>query len=264
MKKLKFLGLAAIAAGMVSLTSCLDGGGNKTSGGAFGYADFSMEAGGIVATDDYGSVIAASAFNTQLTGGEYISYFASIDYDAQTSTKYTTAVVSDIRKYPEYHTNPYLTDTVSLLNNEITINQIAVQPLGNMGSSTIYAFTANKHIFMSAGHKNIPSDMKVRYDLSYERGTEPVEVEGKNVYDLYLRAVKTADGDDTKSDRGIVGAYGLSEFLNYAINAEKSSGKSDVNVRINYINEFSKDSTSWNWATSDIYTFVIAYYTESK
>lgn len=260
MKKLKFLGLAAIAAGMVSLTSCLDGGGNKTSGGAFGYADFSMEAGGIVATDDYGSVIAASAFNTQLTGGEYISYFASIDYDAQTSTKYTTAVVSDIRKYPEYHTNPYLTDTVSLLNNEISINQVAVQTLGY----SEYALTANKHIFMSAVHKNIPSDMRVRYDLSYERGTEPVVVDGKNVYDLYLRAVKTADGDDTKSDKAIVGAYGISEFLNYAINAEKSSGKSDVNVRFNYINEFSKDSTSWNWGTSDIYSFAIATYSESK
>ena len=43
MKKLKVLGLAAVAAGMVTLTSCLDGGGNTQSGGAFGYADFNME-----------------------------------------------------------------------------------------------------------------------------------------------------------------------------------------------------------------------------
>ena len=45
MKKLKVLGLAAIAAGMFSLTSCLDGGGNTSSGMALGYSTLSMDAG---------------------------------------------------------------------------------------------------------------------------------------------------------------------------------------------------------------------------
>ncbi|MCD7850121.1 MAG: hypothetical protein LUH63_10530 [Parabacteroides sp.] len=263
MKKLKVLGLAAVAAGMVTLTSCLDGGGNTQSGGAFGYADFNMEAGGIVATDDYGTIIASNAFNTQLTGGEYISFFANIDYDNQTSSKYITATVSDITTYPEYQAKSYLTDTLDLLPNEMTIDQIKVQGLGNSGT-TQYLFTANQHIFMSGGHKNIPSDMKVRYDLSYVGGAEPVTIDGKRVYDFYLRAVKNADGDNTKSDRDIVGAYGLKDFLRNAINVEKSAGKSDVNVRFNYINEFSKDSTSWAWKSSDVYSFAIATYSESK
>ena len=107
----------------------------------------------------------------------------------------------------------------------MTIDRIKVQGLGNSGT-TQYLFTANQHIFMSGGHKNIPSDMKVRYDLSYVGGAEPVTIDGKRVYDFYLRAVKNADGDNTKSDRDIVGAYGLKDFLRNAINVEKSAGKS--------------------------------------
>ena len=42
MKKLKFLGVMAMAA--LLFTSCLDGGNNEQSGAAIGVVDFSMEA----------------------------------------------------------------------------------------------------------------------------------------------------------------------------------------------------------------------------
>ena len=41
MKKLKVLGLAAIAAGMFSLTSCLDGGGNTQQLSSYAIVDYS-------------------------------------------------------------------------------------------------------------------------------------------------------------------------------------------------------------------------------
>ena len=41
MKKLKVLGLAAIAAGMFSLTSCLDGGGNTRQLSSYAIVDYS-------------------------------------------------------------------------------------------------------------------------------------------------------------------------------------------------------------------------------
>lgn len=40
MKKLKVLGLAAIAAGYVSLTSCLDGGGNTQQLSSYAIVDY--------------------------------------------------------------------------------------------------------------------------------------------------------------------------------------------------------------------------------
>lgn len=252
MKKLKVLGLAAMAVGMTTLTSCLNGGGNTSSGATFGYADFSTEAGGIVVKDDYGTVVASTAFNTQLVGGEYVQYAYSIDFDNQPSTKYITATVAAIEKYQEYRANEYITDTTTIMPKEMTIKNIQVALM-----SQDYLLIARKHAFIAPVHANIATDMKIRYDLSYDAQAEPVTVEGKRVYEFFIRAVKLADGDKTKQDTPVIGAYDLGYFLTRTSSIEKTAGNTSVNFRINYINEFNKDSTSWNWAKSSVFQYLI-------
>lgn len=252
MKKLKVLGLAAIAAGMFSLTSCLDGGGNTSSGMALGYAVYSMDAGGIVVKDDFGSVVTSSTFNTQLSGGEYIAYAYSVDWDAQTSNKYTVATVSALEKYSEVYAQGSITDTTALLSNELPVQKLMIQMY-----STDYAFTANNHIFMSVYHENVPSDMKTQYDFSYNSSADPVVVEGKRVYDFYLRAMKVADGDKVKADNPFTNVYDLSQFLSRTRPVEKAAGNKSVNIRINYVNEVGEDYSSSKMGKSDVISFII-------
>lgn len=252
MKKLKFLGLAAVAASMFSLTSCLDGGGNTASGMALGYSTLSMDAGGIVVKDDFGSVVASSTFNTQLSGGEYVAYAYSVDWDAQTSNKYTVATVSALEKYAEVYTQGSITDTTVLFSNEMPVQKLVIQMY-----SADYAFTANNHIFMSVYHENVPSDMKTQYDFSYDSSADPVVVGGKRVYDFYLRATKVADGDKVKADTPFTNVYDLSQFLSRKRPVEKAAGNTSVNIRINYINEVGEDFLSSKKEQSDVISFVI-------
>lgn len=252
MKKLKALGLAAMAAGMFSLTSCLDGGGNTQSGSALGYATFNMDAGGIVVTDDFGSVVASGTFNTQLSGGEYVAYAYSVDWDSQTSNKYTVATVSGINKFTEVYTQSSITDTTALLSNELPVQKLAVQMY-----SVDYAFTANNHIFMSVYHEDVPSDMKTQYELSYDSSADPAIVGGKRVYDFYLRAMKIADGEKVKENVPFTNVYDLSQFLSRMRSVEKAAGNTSVNIRINYINKLGDDYSSSKKEQSDVISFII-------
>lgn len=252
MKKLKALGLAAIAAGMFSLTSCLDGGSNTQSGMALGYANFNMNAGRIVVEDDFGSVVSADAFNTQLNGGEYVAFAYSVDWDEQTSDKYTFVTVSALEKFTEVYTQGFVADTVALLPNELPVQKLTIQMF-----SPEYAFTANNHIFMSVYHQNVPSDMETRYQFSYDSGKEPVVVEGKRVYDFYLRATKDKEGDKVKADTPFTNVYDLSQFLSRVRPIEKAAGKTSVNIRVNYINEVGEDYPSSKKGQSEVVSFVI-------
>ena len=92
MKKLKVLGVAAAAVGMISLTSCLGDGKNTSTVYGLGVVEFSMDAFGNVVTDDYGTVAYSPAF-AGLNAGDYVVYTGMIDYDTQTSNKYMTVDV---------------------------------------------------------------------------------------------------------------------------------------------------------------------------
>ena len=249
MKKIITLGVTALIAGMISLTSCLDGGENTTTGAGFGYASFDMNA-GIVVKDDFGSVIAASAFNSQLTGGEYVYYLGSVDWEAQTTTDYTVATISQIEKYPEIPTFVSIVDTTTVVADEMAVEGVTVYMY-----DANYVFTANKHMFMSATHKNVPSDIKTDYYFSYDYNAEPTILGDTRVYDFYLRAVKVSDGTKVSTDTSILCAYDLIDFLNEKRSVEKSLGNTSVNIRIHYVKEINDNVL--NWETTKTYSFVI-------
>lgn len=264
MKKLKFLGLVAMVAGLFSLTSCLNGGGNTASFSSCGYAKFSTAGRVVVTSDKFTPDYASPSFDSQLIGGEYVSFFAQVDYDAQTSDKYTLVTASNLEKYPEYPLRTVVGDTTTLLSNEMAIDGIALVLAGNDGSSQ-YAFTANKHVFLGAMHKDAPSDMKVQYEFSYDPSAGPITVNSQNVYELYIRAIKTDAGSNTKSNRTIYGAYDVTYFLNSTLNKEKAAGNKTVNVRFKYFNKIdSEKNTGELKGESDIYSFIISQYIDEK
>ena len=256
MKKLKVLGLAAIAAGMFSLTSCLDGSGNSSTGGGYGVVDLDMDVLGNVVKDDYGTKVYSTGF-ANLNPGDFVVYYCSIDWDTQPSNKYITATVGQgqVAKLDKWSTDSYITDTTIVMPNEMAISQsdFIQTAIGNVP----YILRANSHAFIATSFKNIPSDQTISYDLSYDGALEPVKVNDINVYDFYLRATKVGEGKKTEQDYTPVNVFDLRGFLDRAISKERAAGAQKVNVRVNYIKEFSKDSTSWEWGKSDVASFPI-------
>ncbi|MBQ4161411.1 MAG: hypothetical protein IJD84_00725 [Parabacteroides sp.] len=251
MKKLKIVGMAVLTAGLISLTSCLGDGSNTQTGVSLGYSTINLDALAYAVEDDFGTVVVADAFEKQLKGNEYVMYSYEVDWAKQSSEKYIYVNVTGLEKLPEVSSKMSITDTTSVLPNELPIEVIELAMYNYM-----YILTANRHAFLTAYHKNVPSDIETDYDLSYDIDANPVEISGVRVYDLYLRAVKITDGKKVATDTPIMCAYDLKEFLRRKREVEKSAGKTNVNVRFNYVSSIT-DSGSMTWKKSDVHSFVI-------
>lgn len=250
MKKFKISGMAVLTAGLISLTSCLGDGSNTQTGVSLGYSTINLDAMAYAVEDDFGTVVVADAFETQLKGNEYVMFGYEVDWAKQSSNKYIYVKATGIEKIPEVLSKASITDTTALLANELPVEAIDVS-MYNYN----YVLTANKHIFLTALHKNVASDIETTYDLSYNIDASP-EVVGENrVYDLYLRSVKIADGKKVETDTPIMYAYDLKDFLRRKREVEKSADKNAVNVRIHYLQSLKDGVMKWN--TTDIYSFVI-------
>lgn len=250
MKKLKISAMAVLTAGLISLTSCLGDGTNKQTGHSFGYATINLDALAYAVEDDFGTVVVADAFEKQLKGNEYVMYGYEVDWNAQTSNKYIYVIATGLEKIPEVLSKSSITDTTTLLTNEIPIEYVDFS-MYNYN----YVLTANRHAFITTAHKNVPSDIETSYDFSYDRSASPVVINGMRVYDLYIRAVKIADGKKVETDTPILGAYDMKDFLRSRRETEKNAGNTSVNVRVNFINSIKDGVTTWK--TSNIYSFII-------
>ena len=250
MKKFKTLGVTALIAGMISLTSCLDGGTNTQTGYSFGYSTFNLDAGALVVEDDFGTVVSSSGFSA-LKGNEYVMYSYEVDWESQKSSSYINVTCTGLEKIPEMYTKSFLTDTTTLLDNEMPISAVSA-----MMYSYAYVLTANKHAFITTTHNNVPSDINMDYDFSWDYNAGPTELEGGvRVYEFYLRAMKVANGEKVETDTSIMNAFDLTDFLRTARSVENSAGNSVVNIRIHYISDLSGEEPMWK--TSDVYSFVI-------
>ena len=92
MKKLKVLGLAAIAAGMFSLTSCLDGGGNQqTIPNLFAIVDYSSTMKTLLYPSGFYPLYMSSIANDPTySAGDCVIANVQIDYDSPDNANVST------------------------------------------------------------------------------------------------------------------------------------------------------------------------------
>lgn len=260
MRNVTLYGLAAAAAGMLALTSCLGDGSNTQTAMGYGVVDFDMNAFGNVVKDDYGTVLYSTAF-AGLNVGDFVMYYATIDWDAQTSSNYITATVDQngFARLDRYYSDPIKTDTSKVLTNETTITEAAFIQTGIQTSNGFdaYVLRANSHAFLTTAFQNVPSDREFSYELTYDGDLRPVQVEGNNVYDLYLRATVTDEGDNVESNYSYAFVFDLSSFLSRTIAQERAEGEDYVYVRLWYPKAFNSDSTQITWDKTDVAKFPI-------
>lgn len=251
MKNLKFLGVVAMAT--VLLTSCLDGGKNEADFTAYGVLSYDSKFGKnmFFIADEVPYYVAALANDPNFMGdGECLVANLHVDRDspeyADATSKgyYVATTPSGYSKLDKYSIIPSLTDTVKPLDKELTLKDVA-----QSGYSKIKNF-----LFLSLTYPTVVNDQKNRFDLSYNYSQEPVVVDGKRVYDFFIRVVKTEDGKGATLQNAtqVVTFDGRNEFSRL-LNIEKASNAESLNLRLNYVKEFDKDTTRiTSWGTEII------------
>lgn len=250
MKKLKFLGMAA--AGLVLLTSCMDGK-NEQIGRGVGLVDYSYKIGQklvYVGDGSYPIYMSKVAEDIAIEAGDCIFFNFTLNWDQPENANaaangYVVATYNNSAILSKGETYYQLQDTATVLPDELLISEASFQ------SVPLKSDTYEK-IALGAIYEKSLTDQKNSYYLSW--GQTPSVIEGNNVYTLYLRSVKREDGKaPTLEDRGEMVAFDFGSFMSMATSQEKAAGKKQLNMRIAYAKKFNSDSTKVaEWGMSQI------------
>ena len=202
MKKLKVLGLAAIAAGMFSLTSCLDGGGNTQQLSSYAIVDYSSTMRTLIYPLGYYPLYVATIANDPTySAGDCVLANFTVDFDSADNANASTngfyvatgAASSPLAKY-DLSYSPL--DSMAL-DNELLLS----------GSESALLFSNNyKRIVVIPTFTSVLTDQKNTYIMSMDSNQEPetamdpIAVEGGTLYSM-LKGKESAAGKKIVSYR---------------------------------------------------------------
>jgi hypothetical protein len=262
MKKFSlFLVVALFCA--IGLTSCLEGE-NKSQGYGIGVLDYSYTTPVMKTMYDnfYGpELVSLIAQGTIELGGCYYFQY-TIDYDLPENSKemvelngYYTVSIAPLAEAERFYPTSYLTDTLTVLTNELPVTDILLSEGGLFGYAENYLFVTH-----SVNHEK---DLDVQWDMSYEDNDNVMtEENGKRQYNLFVRATsKTArDGSKATMEYPYFNAYYLRNFLETAARTEKDrlgasyNTSSTFTVKFNYVSGINEDSEiTWQSKSVDMY-----------
>ncbi|MDD2436277.1 MAG: hypothetical protein PHG27_03365 [Massilibacteroides sp.] len=254
MKKLIFASLLTFGAFL--MTSCLGEGSNQQSGVSYGVVDISEKTFQKIIQTAWGSVYSAEvARSTDLTIGDCCQFAFVLDGDIPENTSeaiasngYYTVTVSQYADVPKSSAVPYLEDTAAISEKELTVASVDLSNTGFIATSGAL------YLFLQTYHEGFSTDQEQTFSMSFDSNQKPEQVNGKNVYNLYLRVKKTEDGKSLTSTVGLVNAFDLYNFI-YNV---KAKGEDDVKFQINYINSLNDDKTEATWKSSDVMTYTFS------
>lgn len=259
---MKKTSLGAMAAATLLFTSCLGDGNNEQTLQGFGVVDFSMEAMRNVAyIDDYTPICSAEGAFDDLNAGDCIYFTSTYSSDNPANAsgkKYLTVTNTAVLNKLDKGDFISRLDTANIKPGEMAVLDAGVLPY----SCTQYSFTNHNYLFVGSSHANVATDQKNSYFLECNYDQEPVEVDGKRVYDFFLRVVKNEDGKGVTGTNPFNYAFQTGGFFKTLEARETAAGKETLNIRFNYIKEFNADTTAATWGRSQVYSIQI--YTENK
>lgn len=266
MKKLKVLGLAAAAAGMVLLTSCLKGN-NEYSRQDFAIVDYSSKAGGRVLTypsSDAPLYISSIANDPSLMLGDGTCVFLTYNVDTDSpdnvnagANGYYVAsgnVLMTVDRSDLYTSMP---DTTTVMPREILLKDAGV---GGYSKSEHY-----ERLFVAVMPTSLLKDQKNQYYFNCDLTQEPQTIQDtERVYTLFVRATKLTDGTAPTLENGVeYRALSMDYFYSALSTREKAAGKDRINFVITYPTEFNSDSTKiTTWKPSKVISLGIAKETD--
>lgn len=253
MKKLKSFGVAAVAA--LLLTSCLDGNREQTLSG-YGVIDLSMDVFANVAYVDDNLPIYSSQFK-DLAAEDCITFTCTIDYDDPENNggkylKGTNTIVYGKLDKGDLIRN---VDTANIKENEMVIVD------AGLVTKSAYAYTIKDFLFVGSNHDKVTTDQNNQYFLECDPYQEPQIVDGKRVYNLFLRVVKSSDGKGIAGNHSFNYVFKTNGLFKNLEAREKTEGNNTLYIKLNYIKAFNSDSTVATWTSSQVFQSPI--YTEA-
>ena len=257
MKKL-FLG-SLLAVCTLLMTSCLDGGNNETQNFAYGIIDYSEKTLKPIIYSTHGPFYSAqiekSFFEGKLDRGDccYFHYILNMDIPENSSestsvNEYYTVTVDDYFDIPQGRLSSSLQDTTIIAPEEMLVSLIDSDNSGFLATKKDIQM-----LLIATIHEDYDKNQEQEFSLSYDVDQEPELVNGENVYNLYLRVVKTKEGEKSLSSKqGFINAFNITQFLN----TMKYKGEKKVNVRVNCIESLNEEKTEIaDWVSSNVLTY---------
>lgn len=258
MKKLKVLGLAAIAAGMFSLTSCLNGDGNKISNTGYAIIDYSSTFRKLVYTPHGPLYIQNISDDLSYEAGNCVIVQYQVDMDSEANKN---ASANGFYIATGVATSPLGMGNVSFSPVDSTVLD---DELLMKGAECGLMMSPNyQRILSLPKFENLLTDQKNEYRLFFDPNQEPTTVNSmERVYTLYLRSQKLEDGK-APSVTGGSDIYTFDAGMLYSMLKSRESGKEAAYCQVKYPTGFNADSTKIDsWGTSSV--FQIYFLEEGK
>ncbi|MDR2119308.1 MAG: hypothetical protein LBP64_00335 [Tannerella sp.] len=236
---------AAIVAAAVTLSSCLEGGGNSVRQQTAGVVRLDLKSfKNVLDVSAYEAVYSPAFANMEEGTCCYIYY--ELDYElpenasnAVAANGYYTVTVMDKTEVDRYHMSSVADTSSVALPDETPV----IDPRAEIGGYV-------KGIIFLIHQIKSPEDQKTNWMLSYDRENPYKTENGENIYDVYLRAVVRIPGTKTSEERHESCAYDMTAFIEGAALQEKSRGKDVVAIRFNYVSSINEDGTVV-WSKTD-------------
>jgi hypothetical protein len=218
------------------VASCLGDGGQKISLGSY--------PGVVVKRNDSAKiylkghdVVYSPQITSSVDNGDCVIIDFTLDYgipensDSGRVKGYLTVDISRITPVASQTAHSILTDTAAVLPDEHTVSSIQQRS----------AFILN-HFFLYTEHRS-DNTSPLYFDLSYD----PNQAVTDKTYDLFLRVTKNTEASPVTQLQVQCNAFDLSEL---------SKRETDSLIfRINYVQDFNKDSTLINWSSTPSFRF---------
>jgi hypothetical protein len=91
------------------------------------------------------------------------------------------------------------------------------------------------------------SDQRNLWRLSYDPQATAKEENGRQVYDVYLRATVQVSSTKTQEESPDLCAYDMKYFMESAAQKVKSAGNTVFGVRFNYVSEIGEGALTWKY-----------------
>ena len=273
MKKINLLVIGFLS-GLIGLSSCLKGD-TKTSGYVVGVIDYSPYGTTVVRTFTeylYGPELSPLIASGEINPGDCYCFYYELDRGAKENSYvmiqangYLTVSLTPYEKATIFQATSYLTDTSTVLPNEIPINNINVS-----GNDAISGLT-HDYLFFTHSYR-APNNAEVIWDVSYYYYTPhtPIQQTGMWYYDIFFRArlAEEAGEGATFTSKTTFNAYRLEDFLARVASNEKErlnsigsyNESSMFTLRLNFPYEINDSNITWRTETINIPVYLFDFY----
>lgn len=232
------------------LTSCLKEVNNVFNPGATPAVTQTLADGTMVANTRYGLVYAGGLSSNN--SGKCL--LVDFTYDASDpemmnvkGNGYYTVRLQNQQPVDQQDIKPELTDPGSLLPNE----QPVMYGISPVEENQTYFDFINGYLFLPSEYISTESQ-RVEWEMSYDPTAAPSQVDGKPVYNLYLRATAASGRTEGAEEVGLVtlNAFNLAPLMETSGHA--AGTREELYIAIHYINRINAlDSAQFAWAVTE-------------